>query len=141
LYASTADELADTLNLRLYGLKASPEKYLETESFERDVIRMPNVMETKRDLNIPIAVAVKRLRELNGYTQLVLAEKAHVTQPEISLIENGKRNNLNTLEQVSLALGKKLSEMIQFAEEVGDKEKVLARTREFLSQRHKSRSA
>ncbi len=90
--------------------------------------------QSDRDLGIRIGVAVRRYRELAGLTQRVLAERAHVAQPEISHIEQGKRSKLATLDRVSQALGKRLSDLVRFAEDIGDTESVKAEGRAFIKE-------
>ena len=87
---------------------------------------------TDRDLGLRIGVAVRRYREQQGWTQAVLAERAQVAQAEISHIELGKRSKLSTLDRVSVALGQRLSDLIRFAEDIGDKESVVREAREFV---------
>ena len=67
-----------------------------------------------------IGRAVKRLRRWHDMTQGELAKRVDVSQGTISLMEKGKSLNFNTLEEVSRALGLKLSELIEFAETLED---------------------
>ena len=46
---------------------------------------------------------IKDMRERRGMTQLELAQKCGVTQPYISMLENGKRTNLKISLIVKLA--------------------------------------
>jgi transcriptional regulator with XRE-family HTH domain len=87
---------------------------------------------TDRDLGIRIGVAVRRYREQQGWTQAELAQRAQVAQAEISYIELGKRSKLSTLDRVSIALKQRLSDLIRFAEEIGDSESVVSEAREFV---------
>ena len=86
----------------------------------------------ERNLGLRVGVAVRGYRQFQDLTQAALAEKASISQPEISLIERGRRSNLATLERVSLALGMRLSEMIRFAEDVEDVESVVQEARAFV---------
>ena len=88
--------------------------------------------EVRRDLGLRIGVAVRRYREHGGLTQEALAEKVGVDQSEISLIERGKRSKLSTLDRVSEALDRRLSDLIRFAEDVGDSETVKKEARAFV---------
>ncbi len=89
---------------------------------------------SNRDLGLRIGIAVRRYRELAGLTQRVLAARAHVAQPEISHIEQGKRSKLATLDRVSQALAKRLSDLIRFAEDVSDTESVKAEGLAFIKE-------
>lgn|GEM_PF-1171751 len=87
---------------------------------------------SKRDLNLRLGIAVRRLRQQAALSQTELARTAGITQPALSMIEGGKRTNLNTLEQVARALDRKLCEMIWLAERPGDKKTVIREAREFF---------
>jgi transcriptional regulator with XRE-family HTH domain len=90
--------------------------------------------ELERNLGLRVGVAVRRYREHASLTQAQLAEKVNVAQSEISLIEQGKRSRLATLDRVASALGRRLSDLIRFAEDVGTAEEVAAEAREFVDQ-------
>jgi transcriptional regulator with XRE-family HTH domain len=92
---------------------------------------MDNI-DSKRDLSLRIGVAVRRYREHAALTQAQLAEKADVAQSEISMIEGGKRSSLKTLDEVARASGRRLSDMIRFAEDVGTTQEVAAEARAFV---------
>ena len=84
-----------------------------------------------RDLGLRVGVEIKRHRKREGLTQKALAGKALVTQAEVSLIESGDRSSLRTLDKVSHALNARLSDIIRFAEDVGDRASVVAEAHEF----------
>ena len=88
--------------------------------------------EPKRDLSLRVGVAVRRYREHAALTQAQLAKKAEVAQSEISLIEQGKRSRLTTLDRVAVALDRRLSDLIRFAEDVGTANEVVSEAREFV---------
>lgn len=90
--------------------------------------------DTERDLGLRMGVAVRRYRENAGLTQAALAQRANVAQAEISLIERGKRSKLTTLDRVAQALGRRFSEMVRFAEDVGDTHAVVKEARAFVKQ-------
>lgn len=90
-----------------------------------------NVVKDRRDLGARIGTIIRRKRELLQLTQTSLAETARVTQAEVSYIERGERSRLSTLENVSGALGMRLSELIYFAEEIGDAASVRAQAFSF----------
>jgi transcriptional regulator with XRE-family HTH domain len=91
-------------------------------------------MKKERNMSLRIGIVVRRDREFLGMTQKDLAEKAEVSQAEISMIERGQRAKLSTLDCVSRALGKRLSELIRFAEEIGTPETLIAETRAFVQE-------
>lgn len=95
----------------------------------------------ERDLGLRIGVAVRGYRELAGLTQTELAKRVKVAQAEISLIERGKRSKLSTLDRVSEALGQRLSDLIRFAEDVGDTETVVKEARAFVRRVRTQRKA
>ena len=88
----------------------------------------------QRDLGLRIGVAVRRQREFDGLTQADLAAKAGVSQAAISMVERGKRSNLSTLDRVSLALDKRLSEIVKAAEETGNAAAVISEARAFVAE-------
>lgn len=59
--------------------------------------------EEKRLLNLSYAII--EAREKSGMTQKELAQKSHVTQQQLSKIENGVNCNMLTFIKVSNALG------------------------------------
>jgi DNA-binding XRE family transcriptional regulator len=59
--------------------------------------------EEKRLLNLSYAIV--EAREKSGLTQKELAQKSHVTQQQLSKIENGINCNMLTFIKVSNALG------------------------------------
>lgn len=94
-----------------------------------------------RDLGIRIGVIVRRNREHKTLTQADLAAKAGVSQAEISYIERGKRAQLKTLDCVAQAMGMRFSDMVRFAEDIGDTKTVLRQTRDFLKNARKKLEA
>ena len=87
-----------------------------------------------RDLAKRIGLAVKRHRvHLEHLEQKELAAKAGISQGAVSLIENGERSSLASLEKIALALGYKLSDLILMAESIDDTEAVLAEATEFVN--------
>ena len=54
---------------------------------------------------LELALAIIEARELQGLTQTELAQKSHVTQQQLSKIENGINCNMLTFIKVSSALG------------------------------------
>jgi DNA-binding XRE family transcriptional regulator len=54
---------------------------------------------------LALSYAIVEAREKNGLTQKELAEKSHVTQQQLSKIENGVNCNMRTFIKVSNALG------------------------------------
>ena len=54
---------------------------------------------------LALSIAIVEAREKNGLTQKELAEKSHVTQQQLSKIENGVNCNMRTFIKVSNALG------------------------------------
>ena len=58
---------------------------------------------------LALSYAIVEAREKHGLTQKELAEKSHVTQQQLSKIENGVNCNMRTFIKVSNALGLGLS--------------------------------
>ena len=54
---------------------------------------------------IELGYAIVRAREQRGMTQKELAKKSHVTQQQLSKIENGINCNMLTFIKISTALG------------------------------------
>jgi DNA-binding XRE family transcriptional regulator len=54
---------------------------------------------------LALSYAIVEAREKHGLTQKELAEKSHVTQQQLSKIENGVNCNMRTFIKVSNALG------------------------------------
>ncbi len=90
--------------------------------------------EPERDLSLRVGIAVRRYREHEALTQTQLAKIVDVAQSEISLIERGKRTRLATLDRVALALNRRLSDLIRFAEDVGTADEVASEARAFVKQ-------
>jgi len=94
-----------------------------------------------RNLGGRIGIIVRRQREFKGLTQADLANKSGVSQAEISYIERGKRAHLKTLDCVAQAMGMRFSDMVRFAEDIGDTKTVLRQTRDFLKNARKKLDA
>ena len=58
---------------------------------------------------IELAVKIAKERNKLGISQAELARKAHVTQQELSKVENGANCNMHTFIKVCIALGLKLN--------------------------------
>jgi len=56
-------------------------------------------------LRVDMAVAIAKKREVEGFSQKVIANTAHLTQQQISKIENGENCNIDTYFKVMAALG------------------------------------
>jgi HTH-type transcriptional regulator / antitoxin HipB len=56
-------------------------------------------------LRVDIAVAIAQKREMEGYSQKVIANIAHLTQQQVSRIENGENCNIDTYLKAMAALG------------------------------------
>ena len=52
-----------------------------------------------------LAIKISELRKTNGLTQAQLARKAHITQQQLSKVENGINCNMSTFFKVCNALG------------------------------------
>ena len=98
---------------------------------------MPHKMNS-RDLGIYIGVIVKRQRELRALSQSDLALKAGVTQAEISYVERGKRSQLKTLDRIAQAMDVRFSELVRFAEDIGDTKSVIHDARKFVDSARKA---
>ncbi len=56
-------------------------------------------------LRVDMAVAIVQKREKEGFSQKVIANIAHLTQQQISKIENGEKCNIDTYFKAMAALG------------------------------------
>ncbi len=56
-------------------------------------------------LRVDMAVAIAKKREVEGFSQKVIANTAHLTQQQISKIENGENCNIDTYFKVMAVLG------------------------------------
>jgi HTH-type transcriptional regulator/antitoxin HipB len=54
---------------------------------------------------LELSLKIHETREKSGLSQIEVAEKAHVTQQQLSKIENGKNCNMMTFLKVCNALG------------------------------------
>ena len=71
------------------------------------------------DINQKTGLAIVQLRKEQGISQYNLAIKANITFRYLSDIENGKRNlSLNILEKIATALGVKVSNVLEIAENI-----------------------
>ena len=69
------------------------------------------------DIHQKTGLAIVQLRKEQGISQYNLAIKANITFRYLSDIENGKRNlSLNILEKIAIALGVKVSKVLEIAE-------------------------
>ena len=60
-----------------------------------------------------IAMRIKALREREGWTQEVLAEKAGISRSHLARLETAKQDpNLSTLEKIAKAFRVKLSALV-----------------------------
>lgn len=57
---------------------------------------------------VDLAVEIASLREKMGLTQAQLAEKAHITQQQLSKVERGSFGNFLTIMKIVQALNKKI---------------------------------
>ena len=56
-------------------------------------------------LRVDLAVAIAKKRENEGFSQKVIANIAHITQQQMSKIENGENGNIDTYFKAMAALG------------------------------------
>ena len=71
------------------------------------------------DIHQKTGKAIVQLRKEQGISQYNLAIKANITFRYLSDIENGKRNiSLNILEKIAIALGVKVSKVLEIAENI-----------------------
>jgi DNA-binding XRE family transcriptional regulator len=56
-------------------------------------------------MRVDLAVAIARKREEEGLSQSVIARLAHLTQQQLSKIENGENCNIDTYFKAMAALG------------------------------------
>ncbi|MDA3955254.1 helix-turn-helix transcriptional regulator [Oceanispirochaeta sp.] len=77
--------------------KSHLEESLKDQNFEAEYLEERKLL----DLSIMIHDA----REKSGLSQIEVAQKAHVTQQQLSKIENGKNCNMITFLKVCNALG------------------------------------
>ena len=56
-------------------------------------------------MRVDMAVAIAKKREEEGFSQKVIANIAHLTQQQVSKIENGENCNIDTYFKAMAALG------------------------------------
>lgn len=91
------------------------------------------------ELDEALGLAVRRIRQYQKMTQIMLARKANVSQAWISLAERAgdtkknKRPSLEILKRVAHALGLNcLSDLIKLAEEMTNTSKTLREIEQFI---------
>lgn len=68
---------------------------------------------------VNLGLAVRKLRESSGKTQIELAESIGMERTYITALENGNHNpSLSTLVLIAKGLNKSLSKLIQIAEDI-----------------------
>lgn len=91
------------------------------------------MQESQFNLAARVGILIRRLRDVQGFSQAELANRAGVTQGALSQIEAGKRLiNLNTLYRLGDALGMLPSRLLALAEIGPDKESLAASAKETL---------
>ena len=63
-----------------------------------------------------VGLKIKTLREARNLSQGELAERAAISQAQISRIENGKYRSIKALQRIAAALGITLSQLFEGAE-------------------------
>ena len=91
-----------------------------------------------RDIGLRVGIAIKRRRAASGLTQVVLGDRAGVSQSEVSLVESGGRSSLATLDRLCAALDVRLSDVVRFAEDVRPLPRVLADIDQFVQARKRA---
>ena len=64
-----------------------------------------NIRVRAEKLRVDLAVAIARKREEEGLSQSFIARLAHLTQQQVSKIENGENCNIDTYLKAMAALG------------------------------------
>ena len=64
-------------------------------------------------MRVDIAVAIAKKREEEGFSQKVIANIAHLTQQQISKIENGENCNIDTYFKAMAALGMNFNNIVE----------------------------
>lgn len=63
-------------------------------------------------MRVDIAVAIAKKREEEGFSQKVIANIAHLTQQQVSKIENGENCNIDTYFKAMAALGLNFKDIV-----------------------------
>ncbi len=63
-------------------------------------------------LRVDLAVAIAKKREAEGFSQNVIASLAHLTQQQVSKIENGENCNIDTYFKAMAALGMNFNDLV-----------------------------
>lgn len=96
-----------------------------------NVASQPSATPKRVDLNFRIGLIVKRLRCSKNIKQVDFAKTVGLTQPQLSMFENGKANqrlNLNQLKEMALMVGlESLSELIELVEKERNSKGVIER--------------
>ncbi len=72
-------------------------------------------MRKLRQKDIALGKRVKKLREQAKRTQEEMANRTHLTQTYISLLETGKRRaSMKTLEKIANAIGVKVRDLLPY---------------------------
>ena len=80
-------------------------KYAEfKDSFRKDDPEFDSRIRAQK-LRVDMAVAIAKKREEEGFSQKLIADTAHLTQQQISKIENGENCNIDTYFKVMASLG------------------------------------
>ena len=77
---------------------------------------LPLNLHTPREIQIILSQRVKRLRLINEWTQVELAERAGITLASLKRFESTGKISLGRLSQIALALGR-LNDLMQLFEE------------------------
>jgi len=73
-------------------------------------------LHTPREIQVILSQRVKRLRLINEWTQVELAERAGITLASLKRFESTGKISLDRLSQIALALGR-LTELMQLFQE------------------------
>ncbi|KHD07511.1 hypothetical protein PN36_05165 [Candidatus Thiomargarita nelsonii] len=73
-------------------------------------------LQTPREIQVILSQRVKRLRLINEWTQVELAERAGITLASLKRFESTGKISLDRLSQIALALGR-LNDLMQLFQE------------------------
>jgi len=80
-------------------------KYTEfKDSLRKDDSEFDSRIKAEK-LKVDLAIAIAKKRETEGFSQKVIANIAHITQQQMSKIENGENCNIDTYFKAMAALG------------------------------------
>lgn len=85
------------------------------------------------DTNILLGRRIRSLRDIKGWTQQELGNRADVNYKFLGEIERGQKNpSFNVLTKIGTALEVELPELFRFEQEISDRKAIESRIKEIL---------